>query len=635
MSDVQNHNLDVSGAEEQGEGTEPDAQWDDCSESEDGSDSSSDPSPNAKDQVLTSDDILPIILRHLKDELDKLDPAIGSGASEVRKGWKGAIASLLPVNGTFFHSGANMLWHTMDSAITALELLPWYEAPYGGVGGYSYSGSEDWKRFTKYAPRIQQFKLQTKESCNIELLWLVELLTLDGRPDPLFPSLQSILFAPNACRSRILTLTILLGPSLRSLEIAAASELRGYETIPPDWCHNVTGSRLTARDLLQDNIMAAIPKLSSSSSRLQSFTYRGPTNEAFFQRLSNIKTLESLVLILTAEDRSGHVLRPLRALPNLQSLSVTALPFQMYERPPNVASLLHCRRLTSLHITAGDGQMVAMMAGISPSPVLLHDLILDFISIDDHGYFYRSIETPTQAPNNLENITVRAVAPAGQRVAIRTGDWTWNPRSIFARAESNVTSAFKKSTNFKVVKFIEMPAILWKSLSHILQGSAPHWTLVTTLTFTIQAGIGDRANSNNDIPPNTFPGLSFLASAIWRNCPKLEFLTFQFDEDKVILEDLTSALSTSYKSAASALERYPGRGHLLRELTINTGVGEGSGTLALDLPRKVQIVTFLDKLFPNLVEVRGSATSVWEEIGTWVAAYQELKDDFCAHIEAL
>ncbi|KAF5339156.1 hypothetical protein D9611_011190 [Ephemerocybe angulata] len=639
MSDVQNHNLDVSGAEEQGEGTELDAQWDDCSKSEDagpsnggGGDSSLDPSPNAKDQVLTSDDILPIILRHLKDDLDKLDPAIGSGASQVRKGWKGAIASLLPVNGTFFHSGVNMLWHTMDSIVPVLKLLPWYKSPYKGVGGFAYSGRNDWKQVTEYATRIQQFDLQTRASCDIDLLWLVELLTLHERPDPFFPHLQAVSFSPDACRT-LRILMFLMCPSLESLVVHAGSEVRGYESYPDDWRNSDRRSHVAATQLLQDNVLASFPKLSSSSTRLRSLTYRGPTNKEILERISNIGTITFLDLTLTAQDDSDHCLRDLRKLPLLQSLVVTALPYQTYANDKVTMLALRCGRLTSLHITAMEGQMVGLLFGIlAPHPTKIRDLTLNFIRINDQSYFYRSIEEPTRGNTFLEIITVQSVAPAGQQL-FETHSWQWTPQSFFEMSESNVKSNFKIASNIKAARFIDMPPILWRSLSSVLRASIPHWKLLTTLIFTIQAGIGDEA-ANNAIPINGFPGLSFLASGIWNNCPNLEILIFQFDEDKVILEDLTSILSTSYQSAASTLERYP-TGHPLRELTVNTGVGEGSGTLALDLPRKVQIVTFLDKLFPNLVEVKGSATTVWEEIGTWVAAYQELKDDFCAQIEAL
>ncbi|KAF6758012.1 hypothetical protein DFP72DRAFT_210659 [Ephemerocybe angulata] len=512
MSDVQNHNLDVSGAEEQGESTELDAQWDDCSESEDGSDSSSDPSPNAKDQVLTSDDILPIILRHLKDELDKLDPAIGTGASQVRKGWKGAIASLLPVNGTFFHSGANMLWHTMDSIVPALKLLPWYKSPYKGVGGFKYSGRKDWEPFTEYATRIHQFNFRKRAHCDIELLWLVELLTLHERPDPFFARLQTVSFSPDACRA-LRGLMFIMCPSLELLVVHAASELRGYETYPDDWRNSSRGSHVAATQLLQDNLLASLPKLSSSSTRLTSLTYRGPTNEEILQRISNISTLTRLDLTLTAQDSSGHCLRALRKLPLLQTLVVAALPYQSYDNEPATTPIFRCGRLTSLDITAIEGQMVGLLLGIlAPHPTRIRDLTLNFIRINDQSFFYSSIEEPTRGNTHLEFITVRSVAPAGQQLKV-TRNWAWGPQALFERCESNVKSNFKSASNVKVARFIDIPAILWRSLSSVLQASVPHWKLLTTLIFTIQAGIEDEA-ANNTIPINAFPGLSFLASGI-------------------------------------------------------------------------------------------------------------------------
>ncbi|TEB19888.1 hypothetical protein FA13DRAFT_1780289 [Coprinellus micaceus] len=82
-----------------------------------------------------------------------------------------------------------------------------------------------------------------------------------------------------------------------------------------------------------------------------------------------------------------------------------------------------------------------------------------------------------------------------------------------------------------------------------------------------------------------------------------------------------------------------GRGsrHPLRILRINTGitVEESKHIVELPVPRKVQIATFLDRLFPRLKEVSGSARDVWDEIAAWVKSYQEQREHFVQMVEVM
>jgi hypothetical protein len=72
---------------------------------------------------MTSEDLLPLILLDLKELVVVEAP-----------NWRGALAPLLLVNESFFHSTGNLLWNTMDSLTHVFKLLPWFKPEYKGIG---------------------------------------------------------------------------------------------------------------------------------------------------------------------------------------------------------------------------------------------------------------------------------------------------------------------------------------------------------------------------------------------------------------------------------------------------------------------------------------------------------------------
>ncbi|KAJ3523875.1 hypothetical protein NMY22_g11243 [Coprinellus aureogranulatus] len=127
-------------------------------------------------------------------------------------------------------------------------------------------------------------------------------------------------------------------------------------------------------------------------------------------------------------------------------------------------------------------------------------------------------------------------------------------------------------------------------------------------------------------PATAFPGPSFLANVIWLECPRLEFLEFPLNEVKVMKEDL-SRLAENVKG--SALENINPNGHPLRELVVNTcTLGEESRGRTFDPDRKVELVGFLEQLFPSLTSggLRGTPNALWEDMGTWLQTYRKLKE---------
>ncbi len=76
--------------------------------------------------------------------------------------------------------------------------------------------------------------------------------------------------------------------------------------------------------------------------------------------------------------------------------------------------------------------------------------------------------------------------------------------------------------------------------------------------------------------------------------------------------------------------------HGLRILKIQTLQANERG-LQLSAKRKVEIAMYLDRLFPQLEVVQGSAGdgSVWEEIEMLLKSYQTVKEHVYARVEAM
>jgi hypothetical protein len=76
--------------------------------------------------------------------------------------------------------------------------------------------------------------------------------------------------------------------------------------------------------------------------------------------------------------------------------------------------------------------------------------------------------------------------------------------------------------------------------------------------------------------------------------------------------------------------------HPLRELRINTGATRSeSEVLDLPLQRKVDIAMMLDRLFPNLESVSGSAGAQWDEVGVLLKAFQKQRSFVLREVEGL
>lgn len=200
-------------------------------------------------------------------------------------------------------------------------------------------------------------------------------------------------------------------------------------------------------------------------------------------------------------------------------------------------------------------------------------------------------------------------------------------------ASAGFITAMKWTTSIESLLLRDIPLDMAASIAPTLLRAISCWSTLTHLSFRV--ALDDPGNSEDSdgtsllTPP--FPGLSFLASKIRRYCPILEELEFHFDKGLVVEEDLTHSLETCECTTHGCSGH-----HRLRKLRINTGsTVDESRRLDLSVSRKIKIATFLDRLFPALEVVEGSAEEVWDEIGKWVQAFREPRERFAAQVYAV
>ncbi|KAJ3515699.1 hypothetical protein NMY22_g14382 [Coprinellus aureogranulatus] len=104
---------------------------------------------------------------------------------------------------------------------------------------------------------------------------------------------------------------------------------------------------------------------------------------------------------------------------------------------------------------------------------------------------------------------------------------------------------------------------------------------------------------------------------------------------------ILSPLSLAFPFLASlreeSLEEYSstsqGIHHPLRKLKVNTGgTLLESSRLGLSLSRKADIAMFLERLFPVLATVEGSASTVWDDIGELIVAFRKQRERVAADL---
>jgi hypothetical protein len=656
--------------------------------------------------VLQNEDLLPLILVHLKDVLQ--DEALrngeeGSGASDDGKAeedgnsdtgqsWKNDFASLILVNMSFFRAGTAILWKNMENLAPLFGLLPWFKQEYRGVRvsgrtsffrifegswyllpqTFSSTSPSSWERFNLYASLVQGLILKAAPDITITTPWLLQLITLPGRPDPLLPNLQSISVNPEAY-SGLHFLFLLLGESLESLDIAPCSVWEDYDLFPDNWQDNQNPQ--LAQET-QESLLAVLPTVSFSAPHLRSFKYTGPTSAELFHHISNLKNLVSLALAITnPQDR--HSLGRLRELPLLQKLTIEA-PL-LYDSPMASGSGVVTQKQSGNHAASASGpgpepsrlQKLEFLYIYAPEylqypvfrsllPKDLNDLSMNFIVAKGAMPFHYALASYLRRNSDLEHLHVSFIqgepgssgessdpprqpsnpqANADESGRTKTQYWP----SSASDAEALAKRALDNSTNLVSVEFVAVPKYLWSSLPSMIQQNVSRWKALTKLClrcslYAVASTTGGGANTGGAASAECFPGLSFLAYTIWDQCPALEVLEFPFDEERVRQEDISEFLQTC-KIPGNATTGESGKsnagGHPLHSLTIHT-IAEAtrSSKSKIRLERMVGIARVLDHLFPNLKHIRGSG--VWTaDVELLVKSYQNVRREERARMEVM
>ncbi|TEB19887.1 hypothetical protein FA13DRAFT_1820597 [Coprinellus micaceus] len=460
----------------------------------------------ASQLVGTSHDILPKILGDLKDLI----------ASESAT-WKGKFSQLLIVNRPFFHHGADVLWDTMDSLEPAFKLLPWFSTPYTGIENHRYSGAADWERFITYSSRIKSYVLSSPPNLHMDPPWFMELFTLPDRPDPMFPALQRIHVSSSALTGPPL-LFLLIGPALRSLHLV-----------------------LIKSSIAQDNALSILPRLTTSTPHLQTFQYQGVFRPKLFLHVSKFASIISLDLgFLDGGD--PRYLRDLRRLPHLERLTIHAPTFDVKSGreillKPSLQSRSGLQTLRHQSITASGYQQCLIATVLSPRK--LHSVVLEIGNATDAMAFHLCIGLYLSGNPSLRELVVsfkqvdRTPAPPSQSSTNRN-DW---PSAQVA--SGCFTHSLEASRHVQMLTITDMPphiAIL--SYPNLIYATNS-WELLCTLHIQVALPAGaELQDAETRLFARLFPGLSFLASNVWKHFPNMENLELHFDGGLIAEEDI-------------------------------------------------------------------------------------------------
>lgn len=472
----------------------------------------------------------------------------------------------------------------------------------------------DWGRFTLYTPLIRKLELKLRPGLDdiIHAHWIAELLYLPARP-PFFPHLTSLTIDQEVIPSLPL-LPMLVTNALQSLEIIAGEH--------DDW----------HEELVDEHVEGNLPLIQCCAPYLQSFRYQWPVGSSFFHRLTLLKNIACLELDLV-NPAEGRDLTCLGDLPRLRKVHFTSLE-PITALPSGTRSPGGARGWPSIRVlkVTGTEMLQAIVSTFLHANRHVEDLHLEITRGDKPTLIQRMLAFYLGYHTNLESVHM-SVWPRSE--------WQrpWPEKRSTAVAsipslpdldiETSARSCFASASNIKAATFEGTPQSLWRFMSSVLQKSIGGWKCLVSLTFNIdhEPSTSDAASTveRTSNTAGTFPGLSFLANTIWLECPRLEVLEFQFDQVKLMDEELSRTVKHVKSIAPSYLHS---NGHPLRELTVNAGtVAEEGNGITFNPDRKIEIVAYLEELFPRLTPdaLRGTPGDLWSDMGTWLQTYRKMK----------
>ncbi|KAJ2923466.1 hypothetical protein H1R20_g13628, partial [Candolleomyces eurysporus] len=340
-----------------------------------------------------------------------------------------------------------------------------------------------------------------------------------------------------------------------------------------------------------------------------------------FHHVSQLKGLISIRL--TMASAYGTLFRaPSRCFAKLTSLRHLVLEAPLLRvvsvSPAPEAAVV---KLDSLKITTKPHQHIRILENIHFNG--LRKLVLEFTRTTSASSLYPTIKSYLKKCSELESCSIAFIP--GTPEEDNAGRSVKSKRTLGKQTHADTIAVMQRTTNLKQVIMLNVPPLLRDSTAYVLRCALPCWPQLTTLVFNVHE---EPISSNTESEEVLYgpSGLYFLGATIWKSCARLEELEFHFDEAEIAKEKLLDSEVFGHGGCPSS-----GDDHPLRILTINTT----SSRLDLDLRRKIEIATFLDRLFPRLDRLQGSASGVWEEVEMLIGSYQAVKEHVYARIEAL
>ncbi|KAJ3503625.1 hypothetical protein NMY22_g18185 [Coprinellus aureogranulatus] len=490
-------------------------------------------------EVLGSMDLLPTIFNHLRDQLQL---EVLECANVFR--WQTAFYPVVLTSRSFFEAGIPTLWHTMESFEACLRLLPWSQSTYKGLG---------------------RMKLAMECTASLEEGWLSELLALRERPDPLFPTLQSVDVASIFSLPPTFLLLFTSDP-LRSLRLRVAAAFVG------------------------PGILSIFPEIPQRSRNLTTIQFTGASSPPLFHHIAKIVSLTSVSLSLLS-DASPKDISRLRLLPNLRNLALEMNMGARVDFDPERPVPLKQMPLQSIFVSGPSVTQLSVFRALAPFAQHV-DVVMPTVPDWDK---MRVLLFHWLA---LSNLTI-AIEFNGDAPGASSGP------SVLSSTEEADLMQVLMNTGRSLQRFTitDVPAQLGEPLSLHLQSHIMNWRSLKKLSYTIRRG-----DDLTGLYGRPYPELSFLPS-IRQSCPDLEELEFHFDDDACAYA-LSAPPPTDDASGPSS--------HPLRILRISTNIRD----FHYSAQEKGKIANYLHRLFPCLEEVSGSARGLWRDVDALIQSYK-------------
>ncbi|TEB32883.1 hypothetical protein FA13DRAFT_1731405 [Coprinellus micaceus] len=525
----------------------------------------------AINEGLLSADIVPVIVSHLRQLVSENDEGEKSNAP---------ILPILLVNRAFFDAGANVLWENIHGLDPLFKLLPWFDALCGGAQVSEVASGADWNRFNLYASRVRELAF----SCRGEEppLWVRGLgdLALPGMPVPMFPNLRMADISSIDFMSPK-TLRIFIPPRLEEFRLAFGWLPQEYE--PSDLSPHL-----------------AIQIIASTARDLRVLRYQGRiVDQCFFSNLVKLTNLTSVTAYLKGSP-GAWAFQCLRELPLLEYLSILLMGSveAATSREKSMKGLrmdphTSLTNLRSLEVVFGQYQQCRVAKALSPKN--LREAIFAFFRPTDLMPVHLTLGLYLQENPLLEGLEAKFIQPPAQsgidpEVIPPESRIHW-PSEY--EATDLFSSTLQKSTNIRRIVVTNIPFHLAISTSRALFNALPCiGSSLVSLRVNLDLQATDRSWGFS-AGHGAFPGLSFLATTIWLQCPNLNDLALHFDAELVCHEDLDGS---SEGMAKIALFIY----HLFPELEVLTGSGVWAPQTWEDVHRLIMTHQHFRDMISNL-----------------------------------